>query len=55
MFTYSTNLRGAITTTANTIGGSAILDEEEEKVYLILFHRITMPIDQTDLKNIAYY
>lgn len=32
MFTYSTNLRGAVTTTLNTVGSSAILDEEEEKV-----------------------
>lgn len=32
MFTYSTNLRGAVTTAPNTLGGSAILDEEEEKV-----------------------
>ncbi|CAF3475818.1 unnamed protein product [Rotaria socialis] len=31
MFTYSTNLRGAVTTTLNTLGGSAMLDEEEEK------------------------
>ncbi|CAF0770374.1 unnamed protein product [Rotaria sordida] len=31
MFTYSTNLRGAVTTSLNTLGGSAILDEEEEK------------------------
>ncbi|CAF2532014.1 unnamed protein product [Rotaria sp. Silwood2] len=31
MFTYSSNLRGAVTTSLNTLGGSAILDEEEEK------------------------
>lgn len=32
MFTYSTNLRGTITSTLNTAGGSVLLDEEEEKV-----------------------
>jgi hypothetical protein len=32
MFTYSTNLRGTITATLNTAGGSALLDEDEEKV-----------------------
>jgi hypothetical protein len=33
MFTYSTNLRGTITSTLNTAGGSgALLDDEEEKV-----------------------
>jgi hypothetical protein len=32
MFTYSTNLRGTITATTNTLGGSAIMDDEEEKV-----------------------
>ncbi|CAF0982733.1 unnamed protein product [Adineta steineri] len=31
MFTYSTSLRGAVTATLNTIGNSAILDEEEDK------------------------
>jgi hypothetical protein len=40
MFTYSTNLRGTITATTNTMGGSAILDDEEEKVYFILFRFI---------------
>jgi len=32
MFTYSTNLRGTVTATLNSVGGSALLDEDEEKV-----------------------
>ncbi|CAF1062156.1 unnamed protein product [Adineta ricciae] len=31
MFTYSANLRGTLTATLNTVGNSAILDEEDEK------------------------
>ena len=38
MFTYSTNLRGTITSTLNTSGGGgALLDDEEEKVDELLF------------------
>jgi hypothetical protein len=37
MFTYSTNLRGTITTTLNTAGGAALLDEDEEKVNHFIF------------------
>ena len=31
MFTYSTNLRGTITATLNSMGNAAMMDEEEEK------------------------
>ncbi len=37
MFTYSTNLGGTITSTLNAAGGSALLDDEEEKVDEFLF------------------
>jgi hypothetical protein len=37
MFTYSTNLRGTITSTLNTAGGNALLDDEEEKVDEFVF------------------
>jgi hypothetical protein len=40
MFTYSTNLRGAITATLNTVGGTALLDDEEEKVNNFHFVKI---------------
>jgi hypothetical protein len=44
MFTYSTNLHGAITATLNTVGNSAMLDEEEEKVSYYRFLFIAMRI-----------
>jgi hypothetical protein len=37
MFTYSTNLHGTVTATLNTLGNSAILDDEEEKVNYFFF------------------
>jgi len=48
MFTYSTNLRGTITATLNTVAGSALLDEEEEKVnhFLLIIIYLYYQIDK---------
>ena len=40
MFTYSTSLSTAITSTLNTAGGSALLDDEEERVTFDFFFLI---------------